>query len=156
MLLTDYIIDQAGLDWATLLRPCHSLVPKEFTVWIVNRYGDVVLVQDDGSVHLLDVGRGALSRLAGSRDEFAGRLDESGNADDWFMIPLVDRCVAAGLILQPGQCYSYRQPPVLGGNYTVENTTITSLAKHYSFYGELHDQIKDLPDGAKVQLRTTS
>ena len=152
MTITDYLIDQANIDWASLLAPFHWLIPREFTVWLVNRYGDVVFVRDDGSVHMLDIGRGTVTTLAASRDEFATLLDEHGNAADWLMIPLVDRCVAAGLFLRSGQCYTYRQPPVLGGDYTVANTTVTTLLDHYAFYGALHDRIKDLADGEKVHL----
>jgi hypothetical protein len=156
MPLTDYLIDQAGIDWATVLGPLHALLPSELTVWLVNRYGDVVFVRDDGSVSMLDVGGTAVKRLADSRAHLTFLVDESGNANDWLMIPLVDKCVAAGLRLQPGQCYSYRQPPLLGGNYTVANTVIMPLAEHYAFYGMLYDRTKDLPDGTKVEFRVTS
>lgn len=150
MHITDYLIDQAGIEWATLLGPFHSLIPREFTVWLVNRYGDVIFVPDDGSIHILDVGRGTVEQVAASRDEFTTRLDEDANANDWLMLPLVDACVAAGLLLQPGQCYSYRRPPVLGGAYSVGNTIVTSLSDHYKFYGAVYDRIKDLPDGEQV------
>ncbi len=156
MPLTDYLIDQAGIDWATVLRPFHALLPSDLTVWLVNRYGDVIFVRDDGSVDMLDVGGTAVKTLADSREHLTFLIDESGNANDWLMIPLVDKCVAAGLHLQPGQCYSYRQAPLLGGNYTVANTVIMPLAQHYAFYGMLYDRTKDLPDGTKVEFRVTS
>jgi len=152
MPLTDYLIDQTGVDWAALLAPFHPLVPEEFTVWLVNRYGDVVFVRDDGSVHFLDIGGGSVKPIAGSRDDFANKVDQNGNANDWLMIPLVDRCVAAGLVLGPGQCYTYHQPPVLGGDYTVANTRVTNLADHYAFYGDLYKRIKDIPDGQQVSI----
>jgi hypothetical protein len=156
MLVTDYLIDQTGIDWAQLLQPLHALLPPQLTVWLVNRYGDVIFVRDDGSVHMLDVGSTEVKRLADSRDHLTSLIDEPGNANEWLMIPLVDKCVAAGLLLKPGQCYSYRQPPLLGGDYTVANTTILPLAEHYAFYGMLHDRTKDLPDGTKVRFRVTS
>jgi len=156
MPLTDYLIDQAGIDWAKVLRPLHALLLSDLTVWLVNRFGDVVFVRDDGSVDMLDVGGTAVKRLADSRDHLTFLMDESGNANNWLMIPLVDKCVAAGLHLQPGQSYSYRQPPLLGGNYTVANTVIMPLAEHYAFYGMLYDRTKDLPDGTKVKFRVTS
>ena len=156
MNLTDYLLDQAGIDWATVLQPFHALLPPQVTIWLVNRYGDVVFVCDDESVQMLDVGGTALKRLADSRDQFASIMDDPGNGNDWLMIPLVDKCVAAGLLLQAGQCYSFRQPPLLGGDYTLANTTIMSLAEHYAFYGMLRDRTKDLPDGTKVHFRFTS
>jgi hypothetical protein len=156
MPITDYLIDQTGLDWAALLQPFHALLPSELTVWLVNRYGDVIFVRDDGSVYMLDVGGTEVKRLADNRNQLTLLMDEPGNANTWLMIPLVDKCVAAGLRLQPGQCYSYRQAPLLGGDYTVANTTIMPIAEHYAFYGMLHDHTKDLPDGTKVEFRVTS
>jgi Domain of unknown function (DUF1851) len=44
------------------------------------------------------------------------------------MIPLVDQLLAAGVTLKKGECYSFKQPPVLGGDYTVENTCVLPIA----------------------------
>ena len=69
------------------------------------------------------------------------------------MIPLVDRLVAAGVLLKPGECYSFLTPPVLGGDYTVENTVVLPVAEHYGLYGSYHDQLRGVPDGTKVVLK---
>src|ERR671914_503127 len=114
MFLHDYIIDHRNLDWPFLLREWTWLVPSTFTVWIMNRFGDLFMVLDDGTVQMLDVGGGTLEKVARSRDDFADKLDEGDNANQWLMIPLIDRLVARGLMLRDGQCYSYKQPPVLG------------------------------------------
>ena len=66
----DYLIDHSGLDWAELLSGWEWLLPPEFTVWLMNRYGDLFLILPDGSIHMLDVGGGSLTKLAESRDEF--------------------------------------------------------------------------------------
>jgi hypothetical protein len=81
----------------------------------MNRFGDLFLVIDDGSVHMLDIGGGTLTKLAEDRDDFCRKIDEGDNANQWLMIPLVDGVVVAGLKLSPGQCYGYKRPPVLGG-----------------------------------------
>jgi hypothetical protein len=81
------------------------LLPPKFTLWMVNRFGDLFLVPPDGVVYMLDVGGGTLTKLAESRDEFGNRIDEDDNANQWLMIPLVDRMVAAGITLKAGQCY---------------------------------------------------
>ena len=118
----------------------------------MNRFGDLFLILPDGSVHMLDVGGGSLTRLAESRDEFTRIIDEDDNADDWLMIPLVDRLVEAGVLLEPGQCYSFVTPPILGGEYSVENTMVVPIPEHYGLYGSYHEQLRDVPDGSKVVI----
>jgi hypothetical protein len=151
--LADYTIPQDGLALSAALRTWAWLLPASVTVWVITRLGDMLLILDDGSVHLLDVGGGTLDRLADSREELARRIDEGDNADLWFMFGLIDACVAAGLTLGLGQCYGFVLPPVLGGEYAVRNLRPVGLAKYVAWCGDLHGQIKTLPDGTKVVLR---
>jgi hypothetical protein len=152
MTLHDYIIDHRGIHWPSVLRGWAWLLPATLTVWMMNRFGDLFIVLDDGTVHILDVGRGTFKKVAESRGDFAERVDEGDNANQWLMIPLVDRLCASGLTLGEGQCYSYRQPPILGGDYTVGNTCVSPIPEHYRAYASIHHQIKDLPDGTNVVL----
>lgn len=104
---------------------------------------------------MFDVGGGTLERVADSRDGFSDLIDREDNANQWLMIPLVNELVASGKLLKPGYCYGYLQSPILGGDYTVENTIVIPIAEHYHVNGSIHEQIKDLPDGSKVTLRVT-
>ncbi len=153
--LTDYTLDVDGVDWADLLSEWTWLIPRAFTVWFVNQFGDVFMVFEDGSVRKLDVGAGSVEKLADSRDDFAAVIDEEDNANDWLMIPLVDELVSAGVKLARGECYSYVQLPVLGGDYTVANTHVVPLERHYKAFGPIHARIKDLPDGTPVKFDVT-
>src|SRR5262249_25703840 len=112
----DYLIHHEGFDWPTLLADWHWLLPRHLTVWLMNKYGDLLIVLDDGSVWMLDVGGGSFKKTAQSREDFCEKIDEDDNANDWLMIPLVDQLVKAGITLGPGECYSYRQAPILGGD----------------------------------------
>ena len=94
--LNDYLIPQAGKDWKALLSGWFEILPRSFTLWMVNRFGDLFVVLDDDSVHMLDVGIGRLKRLANSRAHFATLLDVGDNANNWLMIPLVNACVGSG------------------------------------------------------------
>ncbi len=152
MIIHDYIIDHSGFDWPNLLSNWAWLLPETLTVWIMNRFGDLFVVLDDGTVHMLNVGCGSLKKVAESRDDFGVLLDEGDNANVWLMIPLVDELVASGMTLQPGQCYCFRQPPVLGGNYTLENVGMLPVHDYYAGYGSIHRQISDLPDGSQVVI----
>jgi len=152
--ISDYLIEQQDHDWDDLLSEWHWLLPEKFTLWLVNRYGDLFIVRDDdSSVWMVDIGIGSIEYLASSRDEYANLLDIDDNADDWLMIPLVDQCVQAGLKLATGQCYSFKVPPVLGGQYDVSNTHVCNISVHYSLLGQIHNRIKDLPDGTQVRFR---
>jgi hypothetical protein len=148
----DYLIDQEGKDWTELLSGWSMLLPSSYTVWLVNRLGDVFAVFDDDSVHFLDVGRGVVERVADNRDHFADLLDVGDNAGGWLAIRIVDECLQAGLKLSPNQCYSFKVPPMLGGNYEVENLEPTDLSIHYSFLADICRQTKDLPVGTKVRI----
>ncbi|HYR86065.1 MAG TPA: T6SS immunity protein Tdi1 domain-containing protein [Terriglobia bacterium] len=150
--LQDYTIEHQNLDWHDILAPWAWLLPREFTLWIMNRFGDLFLILDDDSIHLLDVGCGSLEKVATSREDFALQID-AGKAEDWLMIPLVDQLTAEGIMLQEAQSYSYKQLPILGGDYTVENTKVAKIDHHYKAFGVIHEAIKDLPDGTRVRFR---
>lgn len=149
----DYLIDPTGLDWQSLLQEWHWLIPPEFRIWLLTRTGDLFITVADGSIHMLDVGAGTLKQVAKSRDEFCARMDEPGVAEDWLMIPIVDQLVASGVVLSPGQCYSFRQLPILGGKYTPENRMVFPIREHFGGWGSIQRQIADLPDGSQVIIK---
>jgi hypothetical protein len=153
--IDNYLLDQSGTDWPTVLEHWAWLLPDEFTLWVVNRFCDLFIVTDDGAIHMLDVGTGALTRLADNRDDFCSKIDEDDNANNWLMIPLVDKLVAAGIHLLPGQCYGFKIPPVICGDYTVENSTVLAIATYLPTAGYIHNQLRDLPNGSQVVFRTT-
>ena len=152
MKLADYLIDQEEKDWAAMLADWSPPLPETFTVWMVNRFGDVFAVFEDESVHVLALDTGEVTRLADDREHFCQLIDEGNNANDWLMISLVDQCVAAGMRLGSGQGYWFKTPPVLGGKYVVENIEPGDLAVNYSFAADIWRQTRDLPDGTKVRL----
>jgi hypothetical protein len=119
---------------------------------MVTRFADVILIREDGSVSVLDVGAGTLDKIATDKEDFCRKVDEGDNAGNWFLLTLVDRCVSAGLAVGPGQCYGFKVSPVLGGLYTVDNTYVADLVVNLCFLSHIHQQIKELPDGTKIKL----
>jgi hypothetical protein len=146
----DYTIEHSDVDWSELLESWAWLLPPEFTVWIMNRFGELFLVFDDGSVHWLEVGAGELKRVADDRDHFAQLADDHDNANDWLMIPLVEKLVAAGILPGEGECYAHIKLPILGGDYTVENTHIVQIVHYFRALGPIHERLSELPDGTGV------
>ena len=102
---------------------------------------------------MLDVGAGTLSKVADSREDFCTKIDEDDNANQWLMIPLVNKMVASGVVLHSGQCHGFKIPPVLGGNYSVENARPLSVWDYLGAYGSIHEQHRNVPDGAQVVLK---
>jgi hypothetical protein len=152
----DYVIEQDGIDWPSALSAWAWLLPQGFTLWLVNRFADLFVVVSDGTIHMLDVGAGTLTRVADSRYDFCVRIEEDNHANEWLAIPLVDKLAAAGMSLQPGQCYGFKTPPVLGGEYAVENCAVLPVGDYLGAYGSLHEQLRDLPDGAQVTFKFVS
>lgn len=148
----DYLIDLEGRDWEELLVGWRFLLPESFNVWLVNRVGDVFAVFEDGSVHMLDVGRGTIERVADSCEDFVTLIDKDDHVNSWMRATLVNRCVKAGLKLGKNQCYGFKLPPMLGGTYEVDNVVLIDLQKHYSLLSDLCEQTVELPDGTKVKL----
>jgi hypothetical protein len=153
MNVQNYVIEHLGLDWPALLEEWRWLLPQAFTVRLLTRAGDLLIESPDGCIHFLDVGAGELRHVAISHNEFRSLLGRPDVARDWLMVPVIDRLVAAGRLLGPGQCYGFRLLPVVGGGYDANDRLVLPIREHFGVCGSLHRQIADLPDGAKVQIR---
>lgn len=146
MNLGDYLIDQSRLVWRDLLDDWTWLVPSTASVWLMNRFAELILVLEDGSISYLETSAGALRAIATNQDDFIVKIDQGDNANEWLMIPLVDQCVAAGMTPAPSQCYGFKTPPTLGGRYDVANVELSDISVYFAIMGQIHQQIKDLPD----------
>src|SRR5688500_4199877 len=100
MKVADYLIDCSSFDWQELIATWHWRLPHAFTAWTMNRFGDLFLRTEDGKIHVLRLDDGSLQCLADSKDQFCDLIDNAETANDWLMIPLVDRLVAAGKFLK--------------------------------------------------------
>jgi hypothetical protein len=153
--INNYLIQQDGKDWGAWLRGWTPPLPQDFTLWMVNRFGDLIIVADDGSVHMLDMGSGVLNPLADTCEDFYAKIDQDDNADNWLLITLTDACVAAGMALEPNECYGLTIPAFLGGKYAIENIKPMDMQVYYELTADIYQQAKDLPDGAKIQFKIT-
>jgi len=67
------------------------------------------------------------------------------------MIDLTTQLRLSGKRLKDGQLFSYKKLPIIGGDYSVDNFEPSDMEVHFSFAGQIHNQIKDLPDGMKIK-----
>jgi len=102
-----------------LLKFWRWLVPSSLNPVCVTKLGDLFLADQSGSVWFLDVGTGSLERVAESADAWVGRLSDPDQLNLWSARPLVDKLENAGLRLREGECYTYWQSPMMGGEYEV-------------------------------------
>jgi hypothetical protein len=131
-----------------------DLLPAGSRVLRTNLFGDSMLVDSDGAIHILERAAASVSKIAANEEEFWLKIvdDDEG----WQLRRLTDDCRAAGKTLAPHQCYAFTTLPYLGGDYTVENVWVCSWEEWFSFTADIYTQTKNLPDGTPIELRISS
>jgi hypothetical protein len=117
---------------------------------LITSLGDAFVQESDGSVHWLNVEDGSYTKVATSPDDFQSQLKLSENIESWFVPQLVGDILATGISIGDNQCFSFKKPPVLGGEYEPGNFDATDISVHFSILGQIHKQVKDLPDGTVI------
>lgn len=149
--LNDLTVNFQHLDREALLSDWRWLIGPTKQPILLSALGDAYLQDtEDGSVYLLEVGGGAMEPVAGSVDEFRSLLGDREFVMSSFVPSLILELRAAGKTLAPGQIYSFQHPPVLGGEYSGDNLEPTDIAVHFSVLGQIHQQVKDLPEGTPI------
>jgi hypothetical protein len=149
----DLIVTLAGIDADAMLEFWRWLIPQSHQPLFATALGDLFLSAPDGRVLWLDVGNGQLQEVAASAAEFERAAADPDNNYLWFVAMLVDRLRAAGKVLGPGECYCYLQLPMLGGEYEPANFRVDDVVTHFRVCGPIHEQLRDLPNGATVEFR---
>src|SRR5687768_5314263 len=109
--------------------------------------------RESGEVFWLDAGTAEITSVAESRDRFRELLGGE-QADEWFLPDLVERLHEAGKIPGEGCCYTYVTLPIFKeGKYEVDNLNPVPARSHFGLTGQLHQQLADVPDGAKVKIQ---
>lgn len=139
-----------GVDLDELLSEWRWLIDESYEPVVITALGDLFLRHDDGRIFWLDSGWGQLTEVASSADEFKQLMGQPDNANEWFIPQLVGDILTAGQQLGPGQCFTYKQPPVLGGVIEPDNFEPSDLQVHFGILGQIHRQVKDLPPGTEI------
>ena len=115
--------------------------------------GDLFYVDERARACRLDTGSGDMEVIADSRTEFDSLLADGSRIDDLLLLPVVREFESAHGPLPEASCLGFTTLPVLGGSYSVENRYVISIAEHAAFTGDVHRQIRDLPDGTAIRLK---
>jgi hypothetical protein len=103
------------------------------------------------AIHFLDTMTGSCERVAANYEELRDRLTSPGS-HRWLLPNLVAELRDSGAVLQPGQCYSPKHPPVLGGAVAANNFEPTDWRVHLGLSGQIHEQLRGAPDGSTVKI----
>jgi hypothetical protein len=147
----ELIVDFQKHEQDDLLRDWRWLLGDSMRLLLVSAIGDMYLADSASRVFWLDAGSGQLQKIAESIDQFQQLRQQPQNANTWFIPKLIGDLITRGIRLAPGQCYSYKKPPVLGGEFEPSNFQPTDLSVHFSILGQIHKQVKDLPPGTKIK-----
>lgn len=149
----DLIVPLADIDTGAMLEFWRWLVPESHRPVFATALGDLFLTDPDGRVLWLDMGDGQLQVVADSLGDFEQAAIDPDNNSMWFGAALIDDLRSDGKVLGPGECYCYLQLPMLGGAYEPANFRVHDVITHFRVWGPIHEQLRDLPDGATVEFK---
>ena len=145
--------DTHYLDVNRLLEQWRWLCSESVTLVARNGFGDLFLRTVEGRVLLLDVGDGTLGQVAESESSFEDSLKQSAKRQLWMAEQQLEVFADRGLKPNDLQCIGFKVPVVFAESANVPNNAyVADLYEQVSFLGDLHRQIADSPNGAKVRL----
>jgi hypothetical protein len=128
-----------------------GLVPR--TIVDANAFGNLLVEDLAGEVWRICPEELSCKVVATSLSEL-GRLQASSDfQEDWAMERLVAIATRSLGSLPGGRCFCLKIPAALGGGYEPDNIGTISVAELIAASGDIAGQIKDLPAGAKVELK---
>ncbi len=120
-----------------------------------NDFGNLIIKDVDGRYWRLCPEEPSCKVVAQTRQELDRLSIDQEFLHDWNMKPIVEEARERCGPLTEGRKYCLKTPALLGGNYGGDNLATITLVELIRASGHIGEQIKDLPDGAKVQLRVT-
>ncbi len=148
----DLKVDFSYIDLKRITESWDWLIGNDKTPILVSSIGDIFLEDINGKCYWLNVGEGIIEKVAEDKIEFKEKLNNNEIVSEWFLVELVAELKKEGLELTEKKLYGYKKLPVLGGEYEPENFELTDIEVHFELSGQIHKQIKDLPDGTKVKI----
>ena len=135
-----------------LLKHWRWLCPQSLSLVARNAFGDLFLQDDAGTILWLDVATGRLTKIAESNESFRVLAAREEMQQQWFAVNDEAQAASRGLIPGPEQCIGFAIPLVFAESGNPENPYVADLPEHLSFLGDVHRQISELPEGAKIKL----
>jgi hypothetical protein len=144
------------LDVEHLLNEWRWLCPEPVKLVARTAFGDLFLSSEDGNVMWLDVAEGRLTKVARSVSQFRELLRDDKNRDAWLAEGDAKGFAMRGLEPNENQCIGFATPLVFAEASHPDSAYVANIYDYIGFLGDLHKQINELPDGAKVRLQVSS
>ena len=128
-----------------------GLDPAEIVA--TNAFGNYIVRATDGTYWRICPEEPSCKKIA---DNELGYLAVLGNEEfitDWEMQPLVESAVKKFGAQPSDRCFCLKMPAVLGGEYDAHNIGTIARKELISFAGDIAEQVKDVPDGAKIEIK---
>lgn len=154
--LSEFVKDKSKIDLLDICSDWKWLISEQKSVLLVTVFGDLFFIGQSDEVNWLDTGSGKLTRVADSVKHFEELLNDNEKFSEWFMTVLYSELQQKGIKLNENEVYGFKKIPVIGGTYSSDNFEPTDISVHFSISGQICKQIKDLPDGTKVNIKTAT
>lgn len=148
--MNDLTISPEGIDLESLLEHWTWAMPEPLRPVLLTAMGDAFAQGESGTVYFIDMVSGTIKPVANDGASFKNLLTDPEFVTDHMFPSRIVQLRQAGLTLQPTQVYSHKTLLVLGGSDDTDNMEVTDVSVHISIHGQVHRQIKDLPDGAPI------
>ncbi len=147
-----YLIPTDKLDFSRILSTWTWLTGDKSIV-ALTKSGDALLKDNNGNLYFLDVGGGTIELKSNNYSDFFDNKLSYELTEELLLPAVVDKLEQHGITLREGQVYTYSLLPIIGGTYDEKNMFALDLYDHYNLTGDIHFQIKDTPDGTKVEIK---
>lgn len=146
-----YILNLDNLDIASLLENWTWLT-REKSIVALTKAGDILLKGRTDELYFLDIGIGEIKLISQNyHDFFQNHLSEKVT-EELLMPNLVEKLERKYSVLKPGQIFSYNLMPILGGLYDETNMFPLDIYEHFGITGEVHNRLKNLPNGTSIKI----
>lgn len=146
----DSLINPKELDIERLIGEWRWLIPDSVRLLAISTFGELVLQKNDGSVWYLDIHAGSIERVANTSNDLQKKMATTGF--EQFLLKTKERELLASKGWKPAkdECFTYKMPVVFAeGDHDICTVNVYEAV---GFLGNVHRQIKDLPEGAKVRF----
>lgn len=148
--LQDLVVPLSPDQLSNLLSDWQWLVGADVSPCLVTSAGDVFFADAGGSVRVLDIEEASHEVVAESMQAFKAGLSDQAKAHAWLGVDRYVRWRRADVDLPKGCFYSFTKPLCLGGEDSEDNIEATDPTVTISILGQIHDQIRSLPEGAPI------